>query len=115
MEQTENKLSEAFVKGVLGEYTQEKISFGKMVELLNEAKVHRPCLFPYELLNSDTINKAIDWGFEMCKKYGDITKPERQNFIISLPSFMEPMRGKELSSLHKAYRKQREQDNGDML
>jgi hypothetical protein len=30
------------------------------------------------------INDAIDFGFEMCKKYGDITKPERTTFIESV-------------------------------
>ena len=32
----------------------------------------------------DDINKAIAFGFEQCKKFGDITKPERSDFIESL-------------------------------
>lgn len=31
-----NRLSESFVKGILSEYIQEKISFSKMVELFNQ-------------------------------------------------------------------------------
>lgn len=30
------------------------------------------------------INKSIDFGFEKCKEFGDITKPERNDFIQSL-------------------------------
>lgn len=37
-----------------------------------------------EKLSKDEINKAIDFGFNKCKEFGDITKPERETFICSL-------------------------------
>lgn len=41
------------------------------------------------LVTEGRISKAIDYGFDMCKEYGDITKPERNSFIISLSTSVE--------------------------
>jgi hypothetical protein len=65
---------------------------------------------PVSEVPTDKINSAIDFGFEMCKKYGDITKPERENFMknlssklsdeskpkVDLEEVMEKFKGKEL-------------------
>lgn len=46
---------------------------------------------PKQVFSKEDINKAIDFGFEKCKTYGDITKPERYEFINSLhPTQVEP-------------------------
>lgn len=39
-----------------------------------------------ELYTKEQMDKAIEFGFYQCKKFGDITKGERENFYLSLVS-----------------------------